>query len=143
MKREIKFRAWEKAVNTMKPAFKGKMWDFDHIGDIRLDQLNLDKEYIYMQYTSLKDKNGKEIYEGDILSVPHYDKSGVVDKYITLPVVFKEGIFAVQNKIDSAKLHKGLAPLVMLEPTSVVVDVVMLSLCEVIGNIYENPELLK
>ncbi len=51
--REIKFRAWSNTAKVMHPEWK------------KLDDEN--GEYILMQYTGLKDKNGKEIYEGDVL----------------------------------------------------------------------------
>ena len=52
--REIKFRVWDKLLNKFIP------WNcfipFDN-----------DREYIIQQYTGLKDKDGQEIYEGDII----------------------------------------------------------------------------
>ncbi len=69
-----------------------------------------------MQYTGLKDKNGKEIYEGDVLS----------GRYI---VEYKNDCFVVQEHTnDWSSVHYVLHH----NPEM-----------EVIGNIYENPELLK
>jgi len=78
---------------------------------------------IMMQYAGLKDKNGKEIYEGDIL------KS---ESDFVLSVEYFSGRFNVvgfdRKLSDIHDLHYYIE---------------RLSLCEVIGNIYENPELLK
>lgn len=71
------------------------------------------------QYTGLTDKNGKKIFEGDILSTPKW--KGVVawgDGY---------GTYCVQHGINRPAI-----------------DIVMNEFdVEVIGNIYDNPELLK
>jgi hypothetical protein len=76
---------------------------------------------ILMQYTGLKDKNGKEIYEGDIL---RFYLDG--EEFHTSPVSF----------------HAEMSAFVLTEP---VPEDMFVKECgyEVIGNIYESPELLK
>lgn len=67
--REIKFRVWDKALNcwyhspqlVIRP-YSGKVSDGSTVPNVEL-----------MQYTGLKDKNGKEIYEGDIVELQMYD----------------------------------------------------------------------
>jgi uncharacterized phage protein (TIGR01671 family) len=119
--REIKFRAWHKEDRYMiYDVQSNQMWFYDDVDKTRqildYDEAFQDmidnKNYNLMQYTGLKDKNGKEIYEGDILN---YDGLRGQVTY------FKSGFVQMMN----------------LVPEQIWKD------CEVIGNIYENPELLR
>lgn len=143
MTREIKFRAYNKLTKEMfrVKVLEGRyVWGFDYSqGDNPYEKCHdLEENTKLMQYTGLKDKNGKEIYEGDILKYVEYrspidsereshigevkwDLLGDTDgwshgEYVT---------WTVKSKSHRESL----------------VDVV--NDCEVIGNIWENPELLE
>lgn len=130
--REIKFRAWDKGTNWMcfidaiyQPV-GGVHQKYDlHVisNDKKIGGANRD-EIELMQYTGLKDKNGVEIYEGDILSeVGHYVNS---DKKMYMEVNWQKNHSAwMRGK------YTRMTPKNIQHYNS-----------EVIGNIYENPELL-
>jgi uncharacterized phage protein (TIGR01671 family) len=109
--RAIKFRAWDILQKKMLPnsitLFANPLSQWD------------DKEVVLMQFTGLKDKNGKEIYEGDIVS----------------PLHWKPHIYQVGFDRGSFCFFKGDDP--------IATDAKYFEDCEVIGNIYENPELVK
>jgi len=123
--REIKFRAWD-AINQMMlyPGFNPldlKVWPT--VG------------HVLMQYTGLKDKRSKEIYEGDIV------KHRVGDKLIGMSqVVF--GLHDVGPNSWGLEI-KSLGFALKWEDGSGYAELVYGEDSEVIGNIYENPELLK
>lgn len=116
MSREIKFREWNK---------KGKCWITSGGVICRYENGTLDIVYsdnlIYEQYTDLKDKNGKEIYEGDILETC----CGKTEVY------FDDELLMYKIKAR----HGGTMPLVS-KKSKRHFDY------EIIGNIHENPELL-
>ena len=102
--------------------------------------------HILMQYTGLKDKQGKEIYEGDILLIPDEltdrildDGSGPTEPCNHLAVVtFQDGSFGVMIH-DGADIYSdGFWTNSWLEYE----NGENLSAFEVIGNIYSNPELV-
>jgi len=145
--REIKFRAWfhwignndcgwmryfEIGVNEMNDfkafilaeggEFMTGMGVFKPLKNFCWEKEDL--EFKLMQYTGLKDKNGKEIYEGDI--VKKYDK--ITQKWLTGIIKFQEGSFVWQSIKD-----KEFIQWLTKYPAE----------WKVIGNRFENPELLK
>ncbi|MEK4178513.1 YopX family protein [Aeribacillus sp. FSL K6-1121] len=134
---EIKFRVWSNQLNKMVYPNERGWFDKCFIGKnqfIQSCQLSLaieknGKELEVMQYTGLKDKNGREIYEGDILelgiqkgilkSVVEYHSPTFCHRWINL-----EGAGIRGKKIEPLFWNTNI-------------------IFEVIGNVYENPELLE
>jgi uncharacterized phage protein (TIGR01671 family) len=128
--RVIKFRAWDKLGHTwltadklLNPIFSGDMVNFtledNYVFSIRQDGIEL------MQYTGLLDKNGKEIYEGDVVQY-RVSPSHTPYAYHKAQVTFEHGAFTPLPG------YAGSDDLSDFHNTSY----------EVIGNIYENPEIL-
>ena len=132
--REIKFRAWGRLTKDMHNL--GPTENFTTEGELEPNE-----HKVYMQYTGLKDKNGKEIYEGDVLS-GKFKK--VNRKMVESPsvVFWMESHAMFQHKWDEWNgFHNQ--PFWTNEPLWGAACSMSKTKVEVIGNIYENPELIK
>lgn len=124
-----KFRAWDKVFKEMvqvnalvldeqvvKVTYKN--------GNVAKEDM---KEYELMQSTGLKDKNGKEIFEGDVLCDEGIEQE---DEFVYVSVSSKEGMW-ICTQITNEDCGYGGALNEFVSDYSI------------IGNIYENPELLE
>ena len=121
--RKIKFRAWHKEEKIM-----GEVLGIDILHkEIFFSNEDADcyghtdfKDIELMQYTGLKDKNGKEIYEGDI--VIHYSKMHkIIFNAEEARFVLRDDEFELEIPFTNNNNKR----------------------MEIVGNIYENPELIK
>jgi uncharacterized phage protein (TIGR01671 family) len=142
--REIKFRAWCKQEKCFVTDFI-----IDRLGNEyqynKCEFWGDDRDVILMQYTGLKDKNGVEIYEGDVCAAPYVDPKGNVHdeiENIRFAVIEKHGCFGYE-KYDFFPLvnwcRKSVGRFVSNYGE---VEVVEDSVLWVIGNIHEHSHLL-
>jgi hypothetical protein len=137
--REIKFRAWDKKTGCMivvdaiffKGGYVGRFHSREETVGATIgpgdngEMEEYEQSPVLMQYTGLKDKNGREIYEGDILSGSFCGSPGnrvVTYQPRTMQFVFIDphGLVGAYDDLEWTSPHR----------------------IEVIGNIYETPELL-
>ena len=139
--KELKFRAWDKVDKKVRKVmsldfYNTRQWEVTLVsdGDVYLryfEQIEL------MQSTGLKDKNGVEIFEGDILCILQMGviSNGFEAHYENKRVLFDEGSFCIENyaKSENFDMENHYEIRLYHKPDEL----------EVIGNIYENPELLE
>jgi len=124
--RELKFRVWSfndnKYIDQFAPDFVGLAFNYlINNKYYNVDKKEFEKEFCFQQFTGLKDSEGRDIYEGDIVQArDHYD-----DTYFTGKVVFSKELASFVFASEKAEYYVTSYDLL------------------VIGNIFENKDLLK
>lgn len=117
----LRFRAWLKKEQKMDNEIDHISWLEDElycIGD-GITYMVLAEDLVLMQSTGLKDKNGKEIFEGDVVSID-------TDEFDLLFVKYESGIYWLMDDEECVEHLSDYYKYV-----------------SIVGNIYENPELLE
>lgn len=126
-----RFRAWDVLAEKMideilmisfvRKEIIGKFSDGSTSVPLKFEDERNGEDVILMQSTGLRDKNGKEIFEGDVLTLQNYPAKGVVefrtDSGMWVNCLKEYGYFEYLGNVASSR--------------------------KIIGNIYENPELLE
>lgn len=130
----FRFRAWDKHPEKNCWARKGWPFTLDEVMDWE-ESIGID--LVYMQSTGLTDKNGKEIFEGDVLRInnDNYDPSYGCYFVGTCVVEWKGTGFVFTPVVNEMKEPRAL-------DSSSMWHVAEGDTTEVIGNIWNNPELL-
>lgn len=146
-----RFRAWDKTEN--------KMWNVETIyiedewvkvndGSIYGITKDLVRDYVLMQSTGLKDKNGVEIYEGDIIEFEDesfcypFDDEAIVETINRAQVIIDKvkGIFLENFMVKDSMIAKEYKYYYDL-PTSE--KTIFFKECSVVGNVFEDENLLE
>ena len=129
--REIKFRAWDKVRKRWFPKkepfeiyLNGKYLGLDPWRENYRDWNN---KYVLCQYTGLKDKNGKEIFEGDIIKDRYHRGEVLFGEHDDADLYGTYQGWYINNKMYPGEIERR--------------GILNMDSPEIIGNVYENPEL--
>lgn len=123
MNRPLKFRIWSKITKAMSPPIELKRLAYETF-DSSLDPLN-DEYTVFMQYTGVKDKDGVEIYEGDIAEFRMLNEFG---SWQVIRSIMKWHVGGFGFEAETEWIFTGVDNIAG---------------AKIIGNIWENPELIE
>lgn len=129
--RELKFRIWSKLTKEMSPCIPLEEFCYQEF-DRKLRALNKNA-VVFMQLTGIHEKKGRELYEGDIVD------QIVEGKKIRGTIIWSDNRtqFGMEANLDFVPKEGDLGS------NTIELKVPRNSMPELVGNIYENPELLK
>jgi len=132
--REIKFRIWDsdkKLMLDLKSSFYLIAAHNNEVCETDGDSIWINSDCVTMQYIGLKDKNGKEVYEGDLFIINDTSIRTYNDppKYSAVEWFEKDCGYSLRTYMNPKRAEQRVTATYVLA-------------YEVMGNIYENPELL-
>lgn len=137
MRKVVKYRAYDNLQGGKFEYWDSKSNKFDGIFWSMIKHKSFEE---VQQYTGLKDKNKKEIYKGDVIRVlmshSDYNKTN-------FEVILKDGAFQMSEKDSYRSTSFAYYFKTATDNGEDTTDKNLYSFFEIIGNIYENPELLK
>lgn len=134
MDREIKYKIWDR-IEKRWYAYEENIYSLaPEIAEINSEYGNDKSRFVWLQFTGLHDKNGKDVYEGDLFEFVSKKDTSII---MLGEVYFKEGCFTMGYgyKNPSGEQRKGYFLSSPMENDGA-------EWVEVVGNIYENSDLI-
>ena len=127
MNREIKFRAWKDGMLSGFVILGTNQIAFTHLNELK----TIVNDVVLMQFTGIKDKNGIELFEGDICKVEEWYPSDYKEAGFIGEIMFEDGSFFVYREVEKYPFYQELDSCSVSNRSIIK-----------IGNKFENAELL-
>ena len=134
---EIKFRAWDEVIHAWHAAKAIDEFTDNYTKEGNFNTVGFgNSERVFIeQYTGIKDKNGKEVYEGDIVDVIGIGVAQVIDS--------PSGEWMLSYRREPDEINNGFVSVIPKNKPSGLWKTSTTNYIEVIGNIHEDKELLE